>query len=238
MNKSVLLLIPGMLNTAAVWRPVIERLKDVADIRIADVQTQATIAAMAKDAWALVQDVSPGTPLVLCGFSMGGFVAIEMLASGSRSASALCLIDSSAQPESPESCVQREKTIVAIGRDFDKVTAGVAQFCTCDQTHDNAALMRETLDIMRSVGAATAIQQNQAIMGRSDHRAALAQLAIPTLVLCGRENKVTPPALSEELAALIPGAQLAWIANAGHMTPLEQPAEIAERLGTLMKSLV
>ena len=238
MTTPVLLLIPGMLNTAAVWQPVAQHLKDEADIRIANVLTQSSIAAMATDAWALVQDVPPGTPLIVCGFSMGGFVAIEMLASGQRQASALCLIDSSAQPESSESRVIREKTIAAIGRDFDKVTAGVAQFGTCDQTHDNPALMRETLDIMRSVGAATAIRQNQAIMGRADHRAALAQLAIPALVLCGRDDKITPPALSEELAALIPGAQLQWIDNAGHMTPLEQPAEVAAHLSTLIKTLV
>ena len=51
---------------------------------------------------------------------------------------------------------------------------------------------------------------------------------------CGREDKVTPPELSEELAALIPGAQLEWLAQSGHMTPVEQPREVANAIRSLL----
>ena len=47
-------------------------------------------------------------------------------------------------------------------------------------------------------------------------------------------NRITPPALSQELAALIPGARLEWIEQAGHMTPMEQPASVAALLKTLL----
>jgi len=48
--------------------------------------------------------------------------------------------------------------------------------------------------------------------------------------VCGQEDKVTPPVLSQELADLIPGAQLQWLAQSGHMTPVEQPHDVAKAI--------
>ncbi|WP_421953510.1 alpha/beta fold hydrolase [Polaromonas sp.] len=232
--KPVLLLIPGMLNTAQVWDGVADRLRDVAEVRVADVLTQPSITQMAREAWTQVADLPPGVPLVLCGFSMGGYVAIEMLAGPARKISALALLDTSARPESPEGAILREKTITAIGRDYSKVVDGVTQFATHATSREDAALMAQIREVMLGVDSETAIRQNRAIQDRSDHRALLARLDTPTLVICGREDKVTPPVLSEELAALIPGARLALIDNAGHMALMEQPASVAALIKTLL----
>jgi len=88
--------------------------------------------------------------------------------------------------------------------------------------------------IMRDVGVDAALRQIRAIIGRADHREMLARLELPTLVLCGRVDQVTPLALSREAAALIPGARLHIIEGAGHWTPLEQPDIVAEQLGLLL----
>ena len=101
----------------------------------------------------------------------------------------------------------------------------------------NTPLVDGMRSMMHTVGAAAAIRQTRAIMARSDHRAMLAQLAMPALVVCGRHDKVAPPALSEELAQLIPGAQLEWIEHAGHQTPLEAPDIVARHLQTLIAIL-
>ena len=236
--KPVLLLIPGMLNTPAVWAKVVPLLRDVADVRILNVQTQTSIGEMADDALKLLADVPAEQPLVVCGFSMGGFVTIELIAARARNVSAVCLLDTSGRPESPEAAVQREKTIAAIERDFDKVTLGVTRFASCVETQANTALMDEMLTVMRAVGAETAIAQNRAIMARADHRTAMAQWRLPVLVLCGKDDLITPPVLSEELAALIPGAQLTWIEDAGHMTPMEQPVVLADHLKKFMASVL
>ena len=232
--RPVLLLVPGMLNTAAVWRDVTPHLADAADVRIADVQTQATIAAMANDAWATVDDIGADVPLVLCGFSMGGYVAIEMLARPRRPVQAAGLLATSARPESADGVALREKTIGAIERDFDKVTAGIAQFGTDPARHGDAGFMAALLQLLRSVGAETAIRQNRAVCTRADHRGALASLRLPTLVMVGRADRITPPPLSEELASLIPHARLESIDGAGHMAPLEQPARVARLLRSLL----
>ena len=232
--KPVVLLIPGMLNTAAVWDRVEPLLQDVADVRTANVLTQASIAAMARDAWALLADVAPATPVVVCGFSMGGYVAIDMVAQPQRAIQGLVLLDTSPRPESPEGEVARAKTISAFERSFPKVVENMLPFSSHSDHHQDTALFDALRAIMAPVGSETAVRQTRAVAGRSDHRAALAALAIPTLVLCGREDKVTPPVLSQELADLIPGAQLQWLEQSGHMTPVEQPREVANAIRSLL----
>lgn len=235
--KPVLLLIPGMLNAASVWSEVVPRLAGGAEVRIAEVWTQDSIAQMARDAWARLADLPSATPVALCGFSMGGYVAIEMLAQAARPVAALGLLDTSARPESAEGALQREKTIAAIGRDFERVVAGIAGFATDEARHADAAFMERMRAELRAIGAEAAVRQNRALVGRGDHRAMLAGLSLPATVMCGRSDRVTPPALSEELAALIPGARLEWIEDAGHMTPLEQPARVAALLDALIAEI-
>ncbi|MBP6852525.1 MAG: alpha/beta hydrolase, partial [Rhodoferax sp.] len=126
--KPVLLLIPGMFNTTAVWDPVVAALNSLADapeVRVADVVPQESISAMAADAWALVSDVPAGTPLALCGFSMGGYVALELLAAHPGRFQALAMVDSAAGVETPETVVLREKSIAALGRNFERTVEGI-----------------------------------------------------------------------------------------------------------------
>ena len=232
--KPVLLLIPGMFNNAEIWHPVLQHLAADVQVRIADVSTQESISAMAADAWALVADLPPGTPLVVCGFSMGGYVAIELLAAHRAAVSAIAFIDSAASVETPESVVVREKTMAALGRNFARTVEGIIPFSLHPDSLANTALVDGMRRMMHAVGAQTAIRQTRAIIARTDHRAMLARLAMPALVLCGREDKVVPPAASDELQRLIPGARLEWIEQAGHQTPTEQPLVVAQLLQSLV----
>lgn len=232
--QPVLLLIPGMFNTPEIWEPVAARLRSMADVRIVDVCRQESIAAMATDAWALVADLPAGTPLVVAGFSMGGYVAIEVLAAHAARVQGVAFVDTSARTETPETLEVREKTIRALGRAFERTVEGIIPF-SLHPTHHDGPLAEGMRQMMHAVGADAAIRQNRAIMGRKDHRTMLSALRMPTLVVCGREDKVTPPALSEDLAALVPGARLEWIDGAGHQTPIEQPEALAALLASLVQ---
>jgi pimeloyl-ACP methyl ester carboxylesterase len=233
--KPVVLLIPGMLNTAAIWDRVTPLLQDASEVRIANVQTQSSIADMARDAWSALDDLAPATPVVLCGFSMGGYVAIEMVAQPKRAINGLLLLDTSARPESPEGEVARAKTIAAFERNFAKVVENMLAFSTHPDHHQDAELFATLRAIMLPVGGEAVVRQIRAVAGRADHRAQLPALTIPTRVACGREDRVTPPELSQELADLIPGAQIEWLAQSGHMTPVEQPGAVAHAIRTLLQ---
>ncbi len=229
-TQPVLLLVPGMLNDERVWAEVAQALADVAQVRVARVTTQATIPAMAQDAWALLADLPPEAPVVLVGFSMGGYVAIEMLARPQRRLRAAALVATSARPESPQGQAMREKSIAALQGDFARTVQGIAQWGSHEPT---PALLQALTQMMLDVGAETAVRQTRAIMARGDHREALARLDLPVHVLCGAADRITPPALSQELAALIPHARFHEIEKAGHMLPLEQPQPVAALLRPL-----
>ena len=239
--KPVLLLIPGMFNTAAIWDPVRAALPEQADapgVRVADVLSQDSITAMADDAWHLVDDTAPDTPLIVAGFSMGGYVALELLANHPGRVHALALIDSAASVETAESTAVRRKTISALERNFERTVEGIIAFSLHPHSLQNSALVAGMRSMMHAVGAQGAIRQNRAIIDRRDHRSLLSRLALPTLIVCGREDRVTPPALSVDLQSLLPHAQLEWIDDAGHQTVLEQPQIVAGHLMTLVRQLV
>lgn len=229
--KPVLLLLPGMLNDERVWAAVVPALRDGAEVRVAEVRTPPSIAAMRQQAWSALADVPAATPLCIAGFSMGGYVAIDMLAHAPRPIQGLALVSTSARPESEASREQREKTIAALQADFPKVVESLIGW----NTHQPSPPLCEALrQMMLAQGAETAVRQMRAIMGRSDHRAVLAALQIPVRVLCGQHDRVTPPALAQELAQLVPGARLSLVEGAGHMLPLEQPAALVSALHSLI----
>ncbi len=229
-----MLLIPGMFNTGAIWDPVRVHLGDGVEVRVADVLTQESITAMADDAWRLVDALPQQTPLIVAGYSMGGYVAIDLLSRHASQVRGVAFIDSSAQVETEASMLNRVKTIAALERNFERAVSGVIAFSLHPDNLGRTDLVEGMRSMMHAIGAQAAIRQMRAIMGRTDQRAVLAQLAMPTLVVCGREDKVTPPALSDDIAALVPGARLVWLAQAGHQTPLEQPAALADALQQLI----
>ena len=76
------------------------------------------------------------------------------------------------------------------------------------------------------VGQAAFVRQQSAILGRKDGRGDLHAIRVPTVVLCGRQDILTPPALHQEMVDSIPGARLVIVENSGHLAPLEQPVGV------------
>jgi pimeloyl-ACP methyl ester carboxylesterase len=229
--KPVILLIPGMLNDASVWDDVLPYLPDSWTVRIANLQTQESITEMAHDAWQLLEDIPANVPAMVTGFSLGGYVAIEMMAHLQRPLSAVALLSTSPLPESEESRAVREKTMLAMQANFPKVVEGIVKF----GTHEASESVQERLrQMLLSVGCETALRQTRAIMGRADHREALSRLSLPVALLCGEHDRVTPPQLTHQLARCISHAQTFIIPQSGHMLPVQQAAAVAKALASLL----
>jgi pimeloyl-ACP methyl ester carboxylesterase len=230
--KPVLLLVAGMLNDERVWADVAVDLQAQAEVRTV-LPLQDSVPAMAAAAWARLDDVPPQVPVVLAGFSLGGYVVLEMLAQPRRPLHAVALLSTSARPESPEGAALRDQTVAALQADFSAVVDTVVR----RGTHGaDPGLQQWLRTMMRDVGAPVAIRQTRAIRQRGDHRRALAGVDLPALVMCGRQDRITPPALAEELAALLPRSRLVLVDGAGHMLPCEQPQAVVQALQALLIS--
>jgi len=224
-SRKALILIPGSLNDARVWDAQAAGLAAHAEIRIADITTQATTAAMA-------EAVLAGAPprFALAGFSLGGYVALEVLRLAAPRLTGLALISSSARPEHPDAVPGREKMIALAQKDFQRMLTGMRPFMLAAANLGNTDLNARLDEMMLAVGPATFVRQSRAVIERGDSRGLLAAISCPTLIACGREDRVTPPALSEEMAAAIPNARLELIDNAAHMLPMEAPESLTRLL--------
>jgi pimeloyl-ACP methyl ester carboxylesterase len=235
--KPILVLLHGLLNDERVWEPVAARLRGRADIVIPNLRRQDSMAQMSRDAWGELAQAPEDAPLVLAGFSMGGYVALQMLADAPRPVAALALVDSSCRPEAPENIPVREALMAGLQGDFGATALTLLRRGVHADRLSDVMLMLRCQHIMRDVGAEAAVRQVRAIIGRADHRPMLAALQMPVAVLCGRVDQITPLALSREAAELIPGARLHIVEDAGHWTPLERPEEVAGQIGRLLQAL-
>ncbi len=229
--KPVLLLVPGMLNDERLWADVRAALDGEADVRVAATARQSGLAAMAASAWDLLDDVPAGARVVLAGFSMGGYVAMQMLSAPRRPLHGLALLSTSGRPESPEASATREKTLAAMQVDFPKVVDGILNWSTHSAAPATADRLRR---MMLDLGIEVATAHTRSIQARIDPRAVLQALRIPVCILCGEQDRVTPPELAKELSGWIAGSQLQIIQDCGHMLPAERPQAVVQALRTLM----
>lgn len=232
--KGVFLLLAGMLNDERIWQPVAQRLRERTGwpVEVVGFPVEADMDAMAASAR---RRLAPhgDAPVVLAGFSMGGYVAQHLIAQGLRPA-ALALVDSAVRPETEATRAGRQKAAQAMQKDFATFAAQVAKYSTAAATQGQP-LAQAVERLLLDVGPEAGVRHLQAIASRQDHRAVLAALSLPVAVVCGREDKVTPPEMSQEAADLIPGAQLCWIEGAGHMVPLEQAQALVDALERLAR---
>jgi pimeloyl-ACP methyl ester carboxylesterase len=230
-----------MLNDARIWDPVIAALDGAAPngpalSRVVDFGRETTLAGMAEAAWDAARPAPVEQPLVIAGFSMGGYVALEMMARPTRRVDGVALLATAARAETPEGEAARAQTIAAIEQDFDHFVQRVARYSTHRRWHDDLVAMAAVRRMLFDCGAEMAIRQTRAVRHRSDQRAGLAAWRVPTVVMAGSEDRVVAPDLSEELASLISGAHFERVSECGHLLPLEQPQRVATALRALLPS--
>lgn len=225
-HRPFLLLLPGLLCDERLWRDPVAALAGEADCVVADLARDDSLEAMAGRALA---GLPPGR-FALAALSMGGYVAFEILRSAPDRVARLALFDTSARPDTPEQA-RRRRGLMALAHtgQFRGVTPRLLpQLLHPD--HVTGEIGREVAAMAERLGRETFLRQQAAILARPDSRPDLPGIRVPTLVACGRQDMLTPPPLSAEIAGLIPGARLATIERCGHLPPLEQPAETAALL--------
>lgn len=221
-----LLLMPGLLCDGGLWAGQIAALGGRVRPVVADVASDDDLDAMAHRAL----DATPGR-FALCGLSMGGYAALALLRIAPHRVTRLCLMDTSARPDTPAQSRRRRGLMALAARSrFRGVTPRLLpQLLHPDRLAD-ATLCEAIVAMAERVGQAAFLRQQRAILRRPDSRPGLAGIGVSTLVVAGGGDTLTPPDLAEEMAERIPGAALRIIPDAGHLPPLETPAAVNELL--------
>lgn len=221
------LLIPGLLCTAEVFAPQVAALWPHGPVTVASTLQGETIAGMAEVILALAPP-----RFALCGISMGGYIALEIMRQAPDRVIKLALLDTSAIPEPPEGAVQR-RSLVARARngDFRALLTEILPrlLLHADHQSDQALIERNVLMGLH-VGVEAMARQQEAIIARADSRACLNTISVPTIVLVGDSDRLCPPEQSREMTAAIPNARLVIVPDCGHASTLEQPEAVNRAL--------
>ncbi|WP_269789703.1 alpha/beta fold hydrolase [Stenotrophomonas sp. Iso1] len=221
-EKIPLLLLPGLLNDATLWRAQLEALADIADCQVGDLTRHDSLRATAEDV------LSHAPPrFALAGFSLGGYIAQEILRIAPERVTHLALLDTSFKPDSPERAAQRiaqQNSVRMPGTFHGFGDTLMRSYIDASRLHDQVLV--ETVRGMTSrLGADVFLRQSR--IERVDGSEVLRQWRGPTLVICGKNDAITPLTVSEQMAALLPQATLVVIPQCGHLAPLEKPQEVS-----------
>lgn len=227
MSRIPLLLVPGLLCTARMWEPQVAALSGDCEITVGEQRLDDSIAAMARR-------ILAGAPdrFALAGLSMGGYVAMEIWRQAPERVQRLALLDTRMTLDSPEEAARRRDLLkqVEVGR-FRGIHERLLPLIVHPDRLGDADLVGVIADMAEQTGRDGFVNQQRAILGRTDSRPTGPTITVPTLVLCGRQDVLTPLDLHREMADLIPGARLAVIEDCGHLSTLERPQAVNRELG-------
>lgn len=230
-SRDTVLFVPGLLCDEAVWSAQIDALSGNFDYRIAQLGTQDSIDSMASAVLAL----SDG-PFSLVGHSMGGYVALEVMRRAPQRVQRLALLSTQPRADSPEQAARRKKLFeeAELGG-FQDVIAGFPALLFHESRLAEPPMIKAFDEMAWRVGKEAFLRQQRAIMGRVNSVASLSAISCPTLVLCGRQDLITPLANSQLMAETIAGAALIVLEDCGHMAPMERPEAVNAALREWME---
>ena len=226
------------------WRPQLETLEGRARTIAYDIRGfggsspgdgQSPLEFFVDDLLALMDHLNIDKA-ALCGLSMGGYIALRAAERAPGRVSALVLCDTRSEGDGNEAKIKRALAIKSVKRN------GAAAFAetfvqsafapkTLSGKPDLVAFAKKIIADTSPIGICGGLL---ALGGRTDTTAALGQIRVPTLILVGEHDALTPPSASQAMAKSISGAELHLIPGAGHMSNLENPGEFNLRLGDFL----
>jgi 3-oxoadipate enol-lactonase len=164
-------------------------------------------------------------PVVMIGLSMGGYIAIDFAHHFPERLRGLILADTRAEADSVDAKTGREKSIAMV-----QARGSIAQVEAMEPKalgKTTRASRPEVIETFRMIGSRQSpdavVSALKALRDRADSTVDLANIAVPTLVLVGEEDEITPLAAAQVLVDHIPGAKMVVIPQAGHLSNLENP---------------
>jgi pimeloyl-ACP methyl ester carboxylesterase len=218
-----LLLAPGLNCTGLLFAPQIEALKGAVSCRVADHGVASSLDEIAATILA-----SAPPRFALAGLSMGGYVAFELLRQAPERVTRLCLLDTSAALDDAQEAERRRRTIrLAEAGRLQELHRLLWPSLVHPARLSDGELEEVVLQMMHDTGADRFVRQQTAVLNRRDYRPVLRAISVPTTIIVGAQDAITPPDASRAMQAMIAGAQLVEVPDCGHLSTLERPKYVS-----------
>jgi 3-oxoadipate enol-lactonase len=239
--------IHGYPLSRATWEPQVKGLSGRARVIALDLrghgESQApfwltTVDTYADDVRGLLDHLSIDKA-VICGFSMGGYVAFAFLRRYPERVRGLILADTRPQPDTPEGKAGRfQSALTAQNQGTGAIAeAMIGRLLSQKSLDERPELVQRVKEIMTANPVQGFAGDLMAMAERPDSVPMLASIRVPTLVVVGERDGLTPPADSEMMAATIPGAKLEVIPGAAHLSNMEEPEIFNKAVGDFLAGL-
>lgn len=221
-----LVLLPEMMCDARLFEPQINHLSRRRAVTVAPISLGERIEEIASS----LLDQLPRR-FALAGSGMGGVVALELIRRAPDRVSRICLIATDAQADTPRTAAAREEMLVAakMGR-LDEVMRRIISSNTLAPGPRRIPILNDLVAMALDHGPEVFERQIRALQRRPDQQGELRRIKVPTLVLCGAHDTLTPLRKHTFMSELIPGADLKVLDEAGHLPTLEAPDFVNDAL--------
>lgn len=216
-----LLLLPGMMCTGALFREQTAHFSAERVVQNAPLNDHRFVHTLAQH----VLEQAPPT-FALCGHSMGAIVAIEVLRQAPARVKGIALMNTNPLTEIPSVRQKRHPQIVKVrsGGLLEVMRDEINPHYLADEEDSNDILELCT-DMAVELGRDVFLRQSLAMRDRPEQSKILRAIRVPTLILCGEYDKVSPLGRHQMMHQMVPGSTLAVVSDAGHLPVLEQPIE-------------
>jgi 3-oxoadipate enol-lactonase len=189
-----------------------------------------SIAQLADDAVALLDALHVTEPAVVCGLSMGGYVAQHVAVRHPDRVRALVLVDTKLEADTPEARAGRRDLAAKVERLGQEIVAEamipnlLARSEAARQSPRRGEIEATLRRTILATPVPTIVAALDALGRRPDMVESMRSVSVPTLLVVGAEDTITPPECLERAERVVPNARLLIVPRCGHMTPLEEPA--------------
>ncbi len=245
-NKSIIF-VHGFPFDHTMWQPLISELSEnyfciAFDIRGLGESPagngQFTIESFVDDIEMIVDELKLDKPII-CGLSMGGYISFRALERMPQKFSAAILCDTRSEADNNDGKLKRSAGIKRINT--EGLSPFVRDFITTCFGDD---FKRNKKDILEKIIAKSSDFDPVGVKGcllamlsRTDTTPSLGKIIIPTLLICGEQDTLTPPPTMKEMFHKIKNAEFIEITNAGHITPIENPTEVNKAIKIFLNKI-
>lgn len=243
----VIIFIHGFPLNKSMWNKQIESLKDDCRVIAYDIRGHGnsemgdadfSIDLFAKDLLAFM-DALKFEKAIVCGLSMGGYIALNAIENHPERFSGLVLSDTNCTADTLEGKEKRMKTIESIKENgVEKLANDMVINLFAPETFQmnptEIALARE---MIVKTSKQSLYNTLHALAGRKETCSKLKNIKVPVLILVGKEDKITPPEAASAMHEKITNSSLHVISNAGHLSNMENPDEFNNQLKKFVKSI-